>query len=65
MPAGWRTVVYLNPMSGSLGLLRAALVGTDLPSAPQLALSSVAGFTLVLGGLAYFRAREREFADII
>ena len=61
----WRTLLYVNPLSGCLGLLRAGLVGTPLPSAVQLLLSGAVAFLLFVGGLAYFRRHEREFADII
>ena len=65
LSAGWRTVVFLNPVSGAVGLIRAGVIGDDPPTAAQLALScSVAGAVFVLG-LISFRAREREFADII
>jgi ABC-type polysaccharide/polyol phosphate export permease len=65
VPEGWRTLLYLNPLAGALGLLRAALVGTDLPTTPQLLLSggvAVLGFVV---GMHHFRRSEREFADII
>lgn len=65
VPGSWRTVLYLNPVSGSLGLLRAALVGSDLPSAAQLGCSAAVAVALLVAGLAHFRRNEREFADII
>jgi lipopolysaccharide transport system permease protein len=65
VPEGWRTLLYLNPVAGALGLLRAALVGTDLPTAPQLLLSCVVALVGTYIGLLHFRRSEREFADII
>ena len=65
VPDGWRTVLYLNPLAGALGLLRAALVGTDLPNAGHLLLSGVVAIVGFLLGLLHFRRSEREFADII
>lgn len=62
---GWRTVLYLNPLSGSLGLLRAALIGSDTPSAGHLAVSAAVAAMFLVAGLAHFRGHEREFADII
>jgi lipopolysaccharide transport system permease protein len=65
VPEEWRALLYVNPLSGALGLLRWALVDTELPTALQLLLSSTVAAIFLLGGLAHFRRREREFADII
>jgi lipopolysaccharide transport system permease protein len=65
VPGAWRTVLYLNPLAGALGLLRAALVGTDLPNLPRLSLSGAVAIVGFLVGLLHFRRSEREFADII
>jgi ABC-type polysaccharide/polyol phosphate export permease len=65
VPGGWRTLLYANPLTGALGLLRAALTGADLPSAPLLLLSTSVAIVGTLFGLAHFRRSEREFADII
>ena len=65
VPEGWRTLLYLNPLAGALGFLRAALVGTDLPTAPQLLLSGGVACAVFVVGLFHFRRSEREFADII
>ena len=65
VPRAWRTVLYLNPIAGAMGLLRAAVVGTDLPTAPQLLLSGVVAGVVLVIGLFHFRRSEREFADII
>ncbi len=65
VPAGWRTLLYVNPLSGAVGLLRWALVDTSIPTAAQLATSVAAAIVLLLLGLFHFRRREREFADII
>ena len=54
---------FASPLA--LGLLRAALVGTELPTAPQLLLSGVVGVLGFVVGLYHFRRSEREFADII
>jgi ABC-type polysaccharide/polyol phosphate export permease len=65
VPEGWRTLLYVNPLSGALGLLRWALVDTTAPTAVQVLLSWTVAAVLLLVGLAHFRRREREFADII
>jgi ABC-type polysaccharide/polyol phosphate export permease len=65
VPAEWRTLLYVNPLSGAVGLLRWALVDTAIPTAAQLATSLAAAVVLLVFGLFHFRRREREFADII
>lgn len=65
VPEGWRTVIYLNPVSGAVGLLRWALVSTSIPTAPQLIISVASAAVTLLIGLVHFRRREREFADLI
>jgi ABC-type polysaccharide/polyol phosphate export permease len=65
VPLPWRTLLYVNPLAGALGLLRAAIVGTDLPTAGQLLLSCTVAIVITFGGLLHFRRNEREFADII
>jgi ABC-type polysaccharide/polyol phosphate export permease len=65
VPTEWRTLLYLNPIAGALGLLRFALVDTDLPPLTSLLLSGGVATTGFLLGLLHFRRSEREFADVI
>lgn len=65
VPSAWRTVLYLNPLAGALGLLRAALVDTPMPPASSIVLSMAVATVVLLVGLLHFRRSEREFADII
>lgn len=65
VPSAWRPVLYLNPLSGALGLLRAALVNTPFPPTSSLLVSGAVAVALLLVGLLHFRHSEREFADII
>ena len=65
LPGAWQTVVYLNPASGAVGLIRSGVIGADAPTAGQVGLSAgvaVVGFLLAL---VSFRSHEREFADVI
>ena len=65
LPGAWRTLVYLNPVSGAVGLIRSGVIGADAPTAGQVGLSAgvaVVGFLLAL---VSFRSHEREFADVI
>jgi lipopolysaccharide transport system permease protein len=65
VPSGWRTLLYLNPLTGAVGLLRWALVDTAAPTVGQVAVSSLSAAVLLVLGFVHFRRREREFADII
>ncbi|HEY5986201.1 MAG TPA: ABC transporter permease [Streptosporangiaceae bacterium] len=60
----WRFVYALNPSVGSLGLLRWSLLGMPLDVAPT-AESLLLAVALLAGGLHYFQATERRFADVI
>jgi lipopolysaccharide transport system permease protein len=64
VPAEWRWVLNLNPLSGLIEFFRAALFGRELP---WIALAYAAGLTVIV--LAYasytFRRMERSFAEFI
>ncbi|HEX7490077.1 MAG TPA: ABC transporter permease [Candidatus Limnocylindrales bacterium] len=64
IPASWRTVFALNPMTGVLEGFRWALIGGDRPD-DLILVSAAASVVLLLGALAYFRRVERTFADVI
>lgn len=62
---GWRWLMFLNPMTGAIEALRAAILGaTPLPWA-GLALSASIGAVIFISGVFYFRRVERYFADVI
>jgi lipopolysaccharide transport system permease protein len=65
VPAEFRVLYAINPMTTAIEGARWALVGTPAPS-PAMAAASV-GVVVALwaGALAYFRKVERTFADII
>jgi lipopolysaccharide transport system permease protein len=64
IPAQWRVLFALNPMTGVEEGFRWALIGGDPPDVLIL-VSSVASVLVLLGSLAYFRRVERTFADVI
>ena len=61
----WRDAIYANPVTGVLGLFRAGLVDSPMPSALQLGFSFAVAVVSMFMGLLYFRRNERELADII
>ena len=61
----WRTLYGINPMVGVVEGFRWALLGTETPPGPAVAVSSLVAVALLLGGIVYFRRTERTFADVI
>jgi lipopolysaccharide transport system permease protein len=60
----WRSLYSMNPMAGVVQGFRWALIGGDAPGIMSL-LSVVVTSALLVSGLAYFRATEHAFADVI
>lgn len=59
-----RYVFSLNPMVGVIDGVRWSLVDGPAPVAADV-VSLVSGLALLVGGIVYFRAVERRFADVI
>jgi lipopolysaccharide transport system permease protein len=64
VPARWRVLYGLNPMTGVIEGFRWALVGGPAPG-PMLFVSAAAVVALLAGGLLFFRRLEGTFADVI
>jgi homopolymeric O-antigen transport system permease protein len=64
VPGRWQVVYALNPSVGPLGLLRWSILGMHLNVA-STAESLLVAVALLVGGLRYFQAAERRFADVI
>ncbi len=64
VPARWRPLYGLNPMTGVIEGFRWALVGGPAPG-PIVLLSAVVVAVAFAAGLAYFRSEEGVFADTI
>ncbi len=65
LPARWRGVLALNPMTGVVEGFRWALLGTARPPALVVGISAAIVVVLLAGGLFYFRRMERTFADLV
>ena len=62
---GWLQWLYAaNPMVGALEGFRWSLLGASPPPASSI-VSLVVGVLLLVGGVLYFQASERRFADVI
>ncbi len=66
IPEGSGQLIYgLNPMAGVIQGFRWAVLGVGQPDPTLLVVSLVVSGLLLLSGVAYFRAVERSFADVI
>ena len=65
LPARWRTLYGLNPMTGVVDGFRWALLGTKTAPGPIVAASAIATFLFLTGGALYFRRMEAQFADVV
>jgi lipopolysaccharide transport system permease protein len=61
----WIYVYAINPLAGAITGMRWAMLGTPPPPVGMVVISSVTALVLLLGGILYFRATERHFADIV
>lgn len=64
VPAVWRLVYACNPAVGPLELFRWAVLRTPV-QADAVAVSTLAGVTVLVTGFVYFQRVERRFADVI
>ena len=64
VPAKWRVLYGLNPMTGVVEGFRWALIGGPAPG-PTVIASAAAVAVLLVSGLYFFRRLEGTFADVI
>lgn len=65
IPEKFHWILYLNPMTGVINAMRSSLLGDGTINWPLTGLSALVAGLLFIGGLYYFKGREKEFADII
>ena len=65
VPARWRWVYLLNPLTPPLEALRAGLLGQAFPDVRSLLVSAGIAAALLTAGLYAFKRMERTFADVI
>jgi len=63
VPAKWRWLYGLNPMTGVIEGFRWSLAGRGNPPGLQLALSATIVVVILLGGAAFFQKMEANIAD--
>jgi lipopolysaccharide transport system permease protein len=64
IPASLQSLLFLNPMTGVVDGMRWAWLGSEL-DLRQVGLSAAVAVLMCLGGVGYFRAVERRFADLV
>jgi lipopolysaccharide transport system permease protein len=65
IPAQWRFLYGLNPMTGVVEGFRWALFGTGEPPGLMFAISAVIVVTLLVSGILFFKRMEDSFADVV
>lgn len=65
IPQQYQWLLYLNPMTGVINAMRASFLGAGEINWPLTSLSVAMAVLMFIGGLYYFKGREKEFADII
>ena len=64
LPARWRWVLSLNPLSGTIGGFRSAIFGRPF-NWRELAVSAAMTLAMLGAATCIFRKMEKEFADVI
>jgi len=65
VPARWRWVLAVNPLTGLIGVFRAAVLGAPLPSDWIVNVSLTISVAITLFGLWYFRKSEATIVDVV
>ena len=65
VPAKWRTLIALNPLSGVIEGMRASIVYGRAPDWGLLGTSVALTSVLLVGSIALFKRLDRYFADVI
>ena len=65
MPAKFRAIYALNPMTGVIEGFRWALLGTNTAPGLMLAVSSIIAVLVLISGAYFFRRMETTFADVV
>ena len=65
LPAQWRVLYAINPMTGVVEGFRWALLGTSTAPGLMVAVSAMTAMLVLVGGAFYFRRVERTFADLV
>jgi lipopolysaccharide transport system permease protein len=65
IPQKFQWILYLNPMTGVINMMRSSFLNTAPINWPLTWLSIAVAIMSFILGVIYFKSKEREFADII
>lgn len=65
IPAQWRLIYSLNPMTGVVEGFRWALFGTGEGPGLELAITTVMVLIILVSGVFFFKQKEDTFADVV
>jgi lipopolysaccharide transport system permease protein len=65
VPAPWRWLLALNPLTGLIDVFRAALLGTALPAGWIVSLSLAMSAGMTVAGVWFFRRSEATIVDVV
>lgn len=65
LPTSLQWLVWVNPVTGAIVTIRAALLGDGTVSWGPATISLIVAVALFVAGLVYFKRKERHFADVI
>jgi lipopolysaccharide transport system permease protein len=65
VPAQYQWLLYLNPMTAVINAMRSSMLGLGDINWALSGISVISAIVLFVIGLYFFKAKEREFADII
>ncbi|MFA5026204.1 MAG: ABC transporter permease [Candidatus Shapirobacteria bacterium] len=65
VPEKYRIIFQLNPMSVIINAYRQTILGGGAPNYTSLVIALVLSIIVLIGGLSYFKSREKIFADNI
>lgn len=65
VPDSYKWVLYLNPMTGVVDTMQASLLNIRPVNYRFLSISIISSLVILFLALVYFKAKEREIADII
>jgi lipopolysaccharide transport system permease protein len=65
IPEKFQWILYLNPMTGVINMMRSSFLHTAPINWQLTGISLVVCIISFVVGFAYFKSTEREFADII
>ena len=65
LPASWRALYAINPMTGVVEGFRWALLGANTAPGVMVIVSTIAALVILVSGAYYFRRTEHTFADLV